>query len=299
MRLIALGRIMWVLLLVSVAAARVQAQVEAGTIAALVGKIEIQRGGTWQTGNIGAPVLTGDRLRTGAHDQAKIIFRDDSVIDLAPATEVVLDSQTFDSAAHRYESLLRLAQGKIRAWVSAYYREPRARYEVETPTAVAGVRGTEFIVQYGPSSNSTDVVGLTEQVDVTGKLAVIGGAVQVGPRFFTRVQKGRFPTSPQLLDDAQLREYLEGLEIIGTGRRDGLNVFHPALAGRLLSAQDIPGPVRTGAARTAAEGLVPGAPEDFMAERLSPDVRTNTQPLRDFKLVPPGRVPSGNVNVGF
>ena len=37
----------------------------------------------------------------------------------------------------------------------------------------------------------------------------------------------------------------------------------------------------------------------FLADRLSPDIATNTQPLLDYKNTPPGVVPVGGVNVGF
>jgi len=279
---------------VLLAAAGAQAQSEVGTVAATLGMLQIQRGGTWQDATLGAPVFVGDRLRTGGTEQAKIVLRDDSVLDLAPNTELVLETQVFDPSAHRFQSLLRLAKGKVRAWVSEYYREPRARYEVETPTAIAGVRGTEFITLYNSASEVTEIVGITEQVEVAGKLAMIGGAVQVGPQLFTQVQKGRFPTVPQRLDDARFRQYLEGLEIIGTGRRDSLHVQHPAVAGRLLSPQDLPKPA---AARVSAEGLVVGRPQKFLAERLSLDVRTNTQPLGVFQSTPPGQVPTGGVKV--
>lgn len=278
----------------------VHAQGEAGTVAAVIGKLQIQRAGTWQDARVGVPVFVGDRLRTGAADRAKVVFRDDSVLDVAAKTEISIDKQVFDPDAHRFQSQFRLAVGKIRAWVSDYYREPKARYEVETPTAIAGVRGTEFIAVYDATADFTDIVGLTDAVEVSGKLGVIGGAVQIGPQFYTRVEKGRFPSAPTRLDDALLNQYLEGVEIVGTGGRDGLNIQHPAVAGRLLGAHDVPGALAGPAVLPhGAERLVSDAPSDSLAARLSPDVRTNTQPLLDFQNTPPGRVPSGAVKVGF
>jgi hypothetical protein len=131
-------------------------------------------------------------------------------------------------------------------------------------------------------------------VDVAGKLAVLGTGVQVGPRVFSRVEKGHFPSAPQQLDDAQLQQYLSGLDIIGTGRPDGLNVHHAAASGRLLAPSDLPS-----ATAQAAGGVHPGAPSGFLANRASPDIATNTQPLLDFRNTPPGRVPVGGVHVGF
>jgi hypothetical protein len=272
----------------TVVASSAQAQSEIGTVAAIAGKLQVRHGAIWQAGTIGGPVFAGDRLRTGAPDRAKIVFADDSVLDVGPDTDVTLDTQVFEPTAHRFRSLLHLGKGKVRAWVSDYYREPRARYEVETPTAIAGVRGTEFIAVYNPASEVTDIVGIEDQVEVVGKLAMIGRAVQVGPQLCTIVQKGRFPTAPHHLSDAEFQGYLEGLDIVGTGRRDGLNVLHAATAGRVLTSQDVPPPPAA-----LAAGLSIAAPQMFLADVLS--VYTNTQPLLQYQQLNA----TGSVQVGF
>jgi hypothetical protein len=292
--------VLWMLLTVFLAASQARAQSEIGTVAAEVGTLQIQRGGAWQDSRVGVPVFVGDRLRTGPNNRAKIVFRDDSVLDIAADSEVVLDKQIFDPSAHQFHSLMRLVKGKIRAWVSDYYREPRARYEVETPTAVSGVRGTEFIALYDAKAEFTDVVGIADHVEVAGKLAVMGSGVVVEPQFFTHVEKGRFPTAPQRLDEARFRQYIDGLDIVGTGRRDGLSVQHPVVAGHLVTPQDVPSVVSPlGAAAVVAGGLAVGAPNPSLAQQLSPDIYTNTQPLLNFERTRPGQVPTGGVKVGF
>jgi FecR protein len=276
------------------------AQPESGTVAAVVGTLQIQRGGTWQEAAIGAPVFPGDRLRTGTNDRAKVVFADDSVLDLAPGTELSITNQVFNPGRRGFRSLLRLFQGKVRAWVSAHYHEPHARYEVETPTAIAGVRGTEFIVVYTVDTELSEIVGIADEVEVSGKLTVIGPSVRVGPHFYTQVEKGRFPTPPVHLDAARFRQFLEGLELVGTGRRDGLEVLHPATEGHLLSAQDVPAAI-VPSPPPAPAGLQLGPPQGFLAQVLSPDIATNTQPLLDFERTLPGHSPggTGNVKVGF
>jgi len=296
----AIRRLLWLLVLVAAAA---RAQSEAGTFAAVQGTVEVQRTAGWQPATIGMPVLVGDQVRTGANSRTKVVFRDDSVLDVAPNTEVTLQAQFFDESNRRYRSLLRLAVGKIRAWVSEYYHAPRARYEVETPTAVAGVRGTEFIILYDPSRDTTEVVGLVDQVEVSSRVGVAGKGVMIGPRLYTQVLKNKEPSPPQRVDDSRLDHFLEGIELVGTGRRDGLNVLHPAVMGRVLAAEDVPGGAAGGAApaglEKTAEGLRITAPKDLLANRLSQDVYTNTQPLIDFKQTPPGNLSQGGVKVGF
>ncbi len=297
-----LGSVGYPLLALLIVAGRVQAQSEAGAVAALVGTLQIQRAAVgWQSASIGVPLFVGDHFRTGASDRATLVFRDDTVLNLGSDTEVTLETQTFDEAAGQFQTGLKLTNGKLRAWVAHYYQQPRARFEVETPTAITDVRGTQFIVQHNPKTDTSDIVGIVDEVEVIGKLGVIGSSVQVGPQMHTRVQKGRFPAAPQGLDEAQFRQYLDGTEIVGTGRRDGLNVLHPAVMGHLLAPQDAPaGPSAAGMPAAAVQAAVE-APEQPLAYRLSPDVYANTQPLLDFKRTPPGHPPSGTVqvHVGF
>jgi len=262
-----------------------------GTIAAVQGTIEVQRGKSWVALATGDEIGPGAQLRTAPSARAKLLLRDESVIDLGSASELTIES--IDSPPVRRPSVLRLAKGKLHAWVSDHYREARARFEVETPTAVVGVRGTEMIVIYSPDTELTEVVGIQEQVEVFGKLAVPSSSVLVGASGYTQVQKGRFPTATQSIDEMRLRQFHEGLELRGTGRRDGLNVEHSLLAGRLLAAEDVPATaVATQEPLPAALESRPGQPP--LALRYSGDVYTNRQPLRQYRLVPPGnRVGSG------
>jgi len=295
-----LGGVWFIFLAVLMVAGRAHAQSEAGAVAALVGALQVQREGAgWQTASIGVPVFVGDHFRTGANDRAMLVLRDDTVLTLGSDTEATLNRQNLDEAAGRVQSGVKLAKGTVRAWVADYYRQPRARFEVETPTAITDVRGTEFIIRYEPKTDTSDIVGIVDEVEVIGKLGVIGRAVRVSPNMYTRVQKGRFPETPQRLEQAEFQRYLEGTGIVGTGRRDGLDVLHPAVMGRLLAPQDVPGGFGAAGAAAGAAPLGCGAPPMPLADRLSPDVYANTQPLLDFKRTPPGRLPSGAVHVGF
>ena len=282
------------------------AQSEVATVAAVVGGTELRRagGGQWQLMVVGSALFEGDGVRTRPSSGAKLVFRDDSVVDVGPATELVIQRQTFDPGKRDFHSTLSLVVGKIRAAVSEYYGTPRASYEVETPTSVAGVRGTEFIVLYDAQAEYSDIVGIVGDVRVGGRLGVVGGAVDVGPHTASRVQKGRFPTAPRRIDDALFRQYLEGLDIIGTGGRDSLGSTHPAVRGTLLAQGDNVSQLpRAKAPKPTARGpqgaLIVGAPDEGLASALSGDVATNDQPLLEFRASPPGGIPSGTVHVGF
>ena len=273
---------------------------ESGTVAAIEGTLSVKRGGTDLTLPLGAALMTGDRLHTGPGDRAKLVFTDESVIDMAPSTDIVLQHQSFEPVADRYQSTIQLLNGKVGIALGDKYRQGDNRYEVETPTAVV-VRGTEYIVLFNSASQATEVISQSGQVDVLGRLAVVGASAQVGPGMRTEINRGKYPSSPAAVPRERMQQYEVGLQIVGTGRRDGLNVLHPLLNGKLLAAQDVPGAKPVAAAMAAGE-LKVGAPEEVLGERLSADVRTNTQPLLEYRRLQPGLpllANRGGVHVDF
>lgn len=271
-----------------------RAQSTAGTVAAVQGLLTVDRASGAQQGAPGILVDVGDRLSTDTTGRAKVVFEGNSVIDLAPETEVTVERFRVDPR-HGMETVLQMRKGAVRVWVSAAYEGRDGRYEVETPTAIVAARGAEFVVRYYADAEVTEVLSVAGDVSVIGRLAVLGGGVQVAPQQYTQVRRGGVPTTPELLSDARQRQYVEGLGIFGTGRRDGLNVDHGLALGRLANPSDIPEQV----AGDAVGGGAATAPEEFLANRLSQDVRTNTQPLLDFERTPPGQVPPGSVIVGY
>src|SRR5689334_12215129 len=120
---------------------------DVGSVASIRGDAQIGRGGAFTPAAVGAGVQIGDELRTG-DGQMRVVFRDDSVVDLTERSSLTVDTQVFNPASSTYTSLLRLAAGKARALVSKVYGTPGASYEIQTPTAVAGVRGTTFLIAY-------------------------------------------------------------------------------------------------------------------------------------------------------
>lgn len=277
------------------------AQTEVGTVVAVRGAVELQRGGAqvWQAAAVGQSVLIGDELRTGEDGAAKVLFGDDSVLELGPATEVEIERYTVDAAATEPRSLVRLRRGKLRVLLSGFYATARLRYEVETPTAVVRVpAGSDTITVLDPAQAYTDVLVREGSAQVQGTLAVIGPPVDLTGGQLTRIQQGKLPAPPHE-PTAEESALGGGLEIVGTGNSEGLEVDHPVVAGRLLRQEDRPDAVAAGPVSGAVSYLSPGVPGETLQERLSPDLRANTQPIPEFRAAPPGEAPSAVVDVEF
>jgi hypothetical protein len=274
-----------VVMLASTAAA----QTQVATVASAAGTVEVRRAGKgeWQVAGLGDPVFVSDAVRTGAGGFAKLVFVDDGVVDVGASTEVTIDDY---AGGKSKRSLLRLAQGKLEALVSGAEAES-ARYEVETPTAVARAQATDFIVSYDGAQKATEVVGIEGTVAVRGTTGIIGPGVAVGPNEMTHVPRDGFPSPVKTLDEAQARQAQQGLRVIGTGLRDGLDVGDPIAEGRMVAATDrLPAP-GTAAAPRAGNYLRPGVPGETLLYSLSPDNRANNQPLPDYRAVPPNESP--------
>ena len=114
-----------------------EANDEAGTVAAVEGTAEIGRGGTWQAAAAGSSVQVGDELKTGNPGRMRVVFRDDTVLNLADDTQVTVDQQVFAPDQGLFRSSMQLLRGKVRALVGEYYSRPAATYEINTATAVA------------------------------------------------------------------------------------------------------------------------------------------------------------------
>ncbi len=124
-----------------------QAQV-VGTVEKTEGAPEVLRSGTskWIPIRSAESVSRGDQLRTREGTKMSIRLSDDSLLTLAEKTVITIDDQTLKPSGQN-TSIFSLVLGKVRAIVSDRYKEPGSRFEVRTPTAVAGVRGTEFIAE--------------------------------------------------------------------------------------------------------------------------------------------------------
>jgi hypothetical protein len=191
-------------ILFAAALAAAQAPAPAGTVAALQGRAEAQPGGqaTWRALATGKDVFPGERLRTGEASRLKLLMRDDSVVTLGPKSELTIDQLVVRDGGGT--SRLGAVVGAVRAVVTDRYGTKGSSFEMKTPTAVAGVRGTGFVALVDEDGKRTRVIGL---YDVTWVRSVTDAAgrheVRVGPGQITEVVIGGLPTKPRDLTSSE------------------------------------------------------------------------------------------------
>lgn len=209
---------------------------EVGTVAAVDGSAEIGRGGAWASAAPGAAVAIGDHLRTGQPGRMRVVFRDDSVIVLGDSSTVLVDEQVFDPSAS--QSVFGLLGGKLRAIVSHHYGAAGSSYEVKTSTAVAGVRGTEFLMSYDPATGATEVVGINGVVAVHSVVDPAGPGLLVTANEATGVAAGELPSPAQRLDPERMRELLREMEFFGSSQALSVTDTSSVFAGTTIPRPD-------------------------------------------------------------
>lgn len=229
--------------------ARVTLAQEIGTIASLDGTADIGRSGTWQPAAIGAAIQLGDEIRTGTPGRLRIVFEDDSVITVSDDSHLVMDQHVFDPSRGVARSLIGLLRGKLSTLVSDHYHTAGNQYEVRTHTAVAGVRGTEFVMTYDAQAEVTEVVGLSGQVSVHSVLDPTGPGVLVTAHETTTVTRSQPPTPPRRVTDTIFRQRLEGIQFVGGGRTESLLVGN-----QLRGGATVPPPERAPVGVTTIQG---------------------------------------------
>lgn len=195
---------------------------EVGTVAGMDGTAYVWRGEKAIPAAIGTAVHIGDQLATGKPGKLRVVFQDDSVLNVSDDSRVTVDDSVFEPAQGKAKSLFGLLQGKVNAAVSEYYRRSGNTYEIRTETAVAGVRGTEFAMTFDPQAALTEVIGIEGVVQVHSLRDPEGDGVLVTANETTQVGRNQLPSEPSRLNERLFRDRIEGFDFIGRGRPEGL-----------------------------------------------------------------------------
>ena len=90
-------------------------------------------------------VNSGERLETGDKARIQIRFTDGSFIALQPNTTFSLDTYTYQKDKPEQSSLVfNFLRGSMRTISGAIGKVNRASYQIKTPTATIGIRGTDY-----------------------------------------------------------------------------------------------------------------------------------------------------------
>ncbi|NDV21244.1 FecR domain-containing protein [Desulfovibrio sp. JC022] len=98
----------------------------------------------------GAEVFRGEELVTGAGSTAEIRFVDDTLLSQGADSVISLDDYVFDDSASDAELLFKMSQGTFRLVTGKIAEQNPDRFQVGTPLATIGIRGTTIVSEITP-----------------------------------------------------------------------------------------------------------------------------------------------------
>ena len=125
--------------------------VSTAAVAADVGEVKVaqgtaylERGAEKLPVRVGLPVQAADKVVTGADGTVGITFADNSLLSVGPDA---IDRYVFDSTTHAGQFDSTLSKGTLAVISGKMVKQSPDAMRVHTPSAIMGVRGTEFIVK--------------------------------------------------------------------------------------------------------------------------------------------------------
>ena len=142
----------WILV-AALAAAFPALAADVGLIKVSKGSVQIQRGAAKVPATVGTGIQASDVILTGADGAAGITFTDNSLVSVGPNSVFAIDKYSFDTTTHQGEFEGNLKQGRLAAISGKMVKQSPESMKIRTPSAIMGVRGTEFVVQVDENKN--------------------------------------------------------------------------------------------------------------------------------------------------
>jgi len=207
-----------------IAAQAGQSAQRAGQVSRMVPQVKIVRGTQQITGAANSPVDWGDLVNTQRNGRARVALDDGSVINVG--SESSLKITQYNPGAQQTQ--MDLAYGKLRSKV-AKITQPNGKFEVRTPTGVAGVVGTDFYISYFNNMMQLIVFeGAVQFCNLAGVCVVVAGGMMSTIRGNNQPPDAPAPATPGMLADAGA-----GTETIAAGGADVAVATHIGLAAKL------------------------------------------------------------------
>jgi hypothetical protein len=175
-----------------------------GLVVAVQGNVQILRDGTSLQAKLKEPVYAQDTIRTAADGRIKLFFEQtESMATIAGNSEVRISEFHYKGEGRIWRALFYLGSGRIRLDIDKVFGKD---FSVMTPSAIAGAKGTSFILSYVPAEDLSTLVVLTGTVSFESKAAKL----LVGADQWSTIRGALAPTAPaELPDEVRAREVFE------------------------------------------------------------------------------------------
>jgi hypothetical protein len=168
------------------------------------------------------PLFKGDTVVTMERSRLRYQLNDDSVVTMAATTRVVLSQSEFTREKGR-ATFLKLDGGKARFLVKKLLKAKRSEFKVKTPTALVGVRGSDFIIK--ASKTLTEVTTLKHTLlEVLSGAALDRAPTMLSDMQRTTIERGGLPSDVENITQEEMEalhdEFAMGREMRGDQPQD-------------------------------------------------------------------------------
>jgi len=119
---------------------------EIGRIKVAKGQVTVERKGEALPGAVGMRLEPADVLKTGADGSVGITMADNSLLSAGPNSILSLDRFDFDPTSNQGRFDAQLQKGSLAVISGRMAKQSPEAMTVRTPSAILGVRGTEFVL---------------------------------------------------------------------------------------------------------------------------------------------------------
>ncbi len=119
---------------------------EIGRIKVAKGQVTVERKGEALPARVGMRLEPADVLKTGADGSVGITMADDSLLSAGPHSILSLDRFDFDPTSNQGRFDAQLQKGSLAVISGRMAKQSPEAMTVRTPSAILGVRGTEFVL---------------------------------------------------------------------------------------------------------------------------------------------------------
>lgn len=244
-----------------------------GKVIALEGKVEAKSEGSqsWRVLNLKDDVYEKDTIKTGEDSQVEIFFVDETTVSIGPETTIKIEKLMCSPAKNYREGNFELIMGKARFDVGRLFSKD-STFEVRTPTAVAGVKSTRFIVWVTSSSELMTRLAVIKGIVAARNISpLVRGEVLMTGNFMTIIRFNTQPDDPNSMGSGDMEDFNRGLGIFSGGIAGGRRVaIAKAIIRRMLLRRILSGLKQTDIIDQPKEEPATPTPTNILPEPPAP-----------------------------
>jgi hypothetical protein len=145
----------------------------AGLVQFVAGEVQMRRSDLLSAVARGALLESGDTVLTGATGRAQIRFTDGGLVALYPDSQFTVTRYVDAGDAAQDSFAVGLLRGGMRAITGLIGKRNPANYQLTTPTAVVGIRGSAFRAFFN-AQGLLEVGGEADEIEVCTQAGCVG-----------------------------------------------------------------------------------------------------------------------------